>query len=215
VRREWDAGQTESELKIAELERRISENDRNHQDEIVCLESKIQLLQSELADTSQVERLRVTQRERIELELRVKSMLQEIEEIRQESKLMLRAVKEGIRLEYEQEERTHKRQLVDLVSASKNVQAEKESLQAKCNILEEEVRITDRKKNELLEENNRLRKELDKNMSLLEENAHKHNMALSNAHMNLMKQKNESDHQIQDLCNKITSLKRYSCKFLT
>ncbi|KAJ3333070.1 hypothetical protein HDU91_002986, partial [Kappamyces sp. JEL0680] len=96
VRREWDAAQTENEIKIAELERTKSDLGRVHQDEIQNLETKLQLLQQQVDETSQVERLRATQREKTELELRLKSLLQELDEIR--------AVKENARLQYEQEE---------------------------------------------------------------------------------------------------------------
>ena len=55
---------------------------RVHQEEIIILETKIVSLQQAADDTSDVQRLRVCQREKTELELRVKSLLQELDEIR-------------------------------------------------------------------------------------------------------------------------------------
>ncbi len=49
---------------------------------MITLESKIVLLQQEADETSDIQRLRICQREKTELELRVKSLIQELDEIR-------------------------------------------------------------------------------------------------------------------------------------
>ena len=106
----------------------------------------------------------------------------------------------------EQEERNHKRQLADQISASKGFHSEKETLQSKCNILEDESRSMERRMGELVEENSRLKKELDKNCSLLEETTHSYNTDLSSNQMNLLKQKNEFQHELEEYKDKIASL---------
>jgi len=88
VRREWDGIQAESEMNASDHARKISELRRIHEDEIANLQSKIQMLQIAVDDSSQVERLRATQREKTELELRVKSLVQELDEIRFACKLI-------------------------------------------------------------------------------------------------------------------------------
>jgi chromosome segregation ATPase len=103
----------------------------------------------------------------------------------------------------EQDQRNHKRQLADQITASKGFHSEKETLQSKCNILEDESRLMERRIGELLEENSSLKKELDKNSSLLEENVHKYNTDLSNNQMNLLKQKNEFQHEVSEYQDKI------------
>jgi predicted nucleic acid-binding Zn-ribbon protein len=105
--------------------------------------------------TSDLERLRSCQREKTELELRATALLGELEE--------LRAEKEKLRLDIEQEERTHKRQLADQIAESKLYHSEKESLKSK----------SVRKQDELQQENTKLKRELDRTVSRLEENGHK------------------------------------------
>jgi hypothetical protein len=115
--------------------------------------------------TSDLERLRSCQREKTELELRATALLGELEE--------LRAEKEKLRLDIEQEERTHKRQLADQIAESKLYHSEKESLKSKSDSQEEDLRVSVRKQDELQQENTKLKRELDRTVSRLEENGHK------------------------------------------
>lgn len=145
-----------------------------------------------------MERLRATQREKTELELRVRSLLQELDQ--------LRAEKEDLRLLSEQEERNHKRQLAEYIAASKGFHSEKESLQARCNAMEEEMRLLLRKQDDTKEDCNRLRKELDKNLNIIEENAHRYNMETSELKMQLIKEKTDHQNIVQEYKLKMTSL---------
>jgi hypothetical protein len=115
--------------------------------------------------TSDLERLRSCQREKTELELRATALLGELEE--------LRAEKEKLRLDIEQEERTHKRQLADQIAESKLYHSEKQSLKSKSDSQEEDLRVSVRKQDELQQENTKLKRELDRTVSRLEENGHK------------------------------------------
>lgn len=198
VKRESDTLQTESELKLNEKTRALEDLKRFHQEEILNFESKILILQQAADETSDIQRLRTCQREKTELELRVKSLLDELDEIRCE--------KENLRLSFEQEERNHKRQLADHLSISKTYHSEKESLKSKCYALEEESRLNLNKKAETQEENNRLRKELDKTIGMMEDMAHKLNVEISNSQMTILKQKSDYERQIEILNSKINSL---------
>lgn len=71
--------------------------------------------------------------------------------------------------------------------------------------MQEELRQSLKSKSEIVEENNRLKKELDKTISMMEETAHKYSMEQSNSQMTLMKQKTESERVEQDLKNKISA----------
>jgi hypothetical protein len=82
VKREWDNLQTESELKLNEKSRALEDQKRFHQEEILAFESKILLLQQVADETGDLQRLRTCQREKTELELRVKALLDELDEIR-------------------------------------------------------------------------------------------------------------------------------------
>ncbi|KAI8895926.1 hypothetical protein BC833DRAFT_131093 [Globomyces pollinis-pini] len=132
VRREMEATIIDSDSKVNELNRTMEIDQRHHQEELSNLKAQIVLLQQTAGtdnvvlwkdETSDIERLRITQREKQELELRVKSLLNELDQVRGE--------KEDLRILFEQEERNHKRQLADYISTSKSLHSEKDSLQSK------------------------------------------------------------------------------------
>lgn len=85
----------------------------------------------------------------------------------------LRAEKEKLRLDFEQDERTHRRQLGDQIAETKLFHSEKESLKSKSDAQEEELRMSQRKQDESQQEKTKLKRELDKTISRLEESGHK------------------------------------------
>jgi chromosome segregation ATPase len=185
-------------MKTMELERSKDELQRQYELEISNLSNKITILQNNAEDTSELQRLRVIQREKNDLELKVRSLLQELDDIR--------AAKEELRIQSEKDERLFKRQLADQISVGKSFQSEKDSLQSKCNVLEDEMRVIQRQKEDLVQELNRLRKELDKVVNRLEENAHQYTVSISDLKINYLKDKNEASIQIEELNNKINHL---------
>lgn len=96
--------------------------------------------------------------------------------------------------------------MADHLSISKTFHSEKDSLQSRCHSLEEESRQTLNKKVELQEENNRLKKELDKTIGMMQELSHKLNVEISNSQMQVLKQKSDYERQIDDLNHKINAL---------
>ncbi|KAJ3258564.1 Centrosomal protein of 83 kDa [Boothiomyces macroporosus] len=198
IKREYESNQNECELKLSNMQRTMREQEQAHETAIANMKSKIAMLQDDSEDTINLERLRTTQREKTELELRVKSLLQELDQ--------LRAEKEDLRLLSEQEERNHKRQLAEYIAASKGFHSEKESLQARCNAMEEEMRLLLRKQDDTKEDCNRLRKELDKNLNIIEENAHRYNMETSELKMQLIKEKTDHQNIVQEHKLKMTGL---------
>jgi chromosome segregation ATPase len=198
VKREWDGSRNEYELKAAENDRKMKQKNQEHQIEISNLESKIATLQANMQDISELERLRITQREKTELEIKVKELLSELEE--------LRAEKEDLRLQSEKDQRTFKRQLADHITEAKTFQSEKQSLQSRLVQFEEEFRLTTRRKDELVEENHKLSKELDKVTTKLEERTHQFTMDLSDAKLVLMKEKKEHENQLEQWSSKVSQL---------
>jgi hypothetical protein len=87
TRREWDAAQVENQMKISKLDLDSSEIKRGYEDDISRLQKHIQDLKYSVDDTTQIERLRHVQREKTELEIRVKSMIDEIDQVRYYSNL--------------------------------------------------------------------------------------------------------------------------------
>jgi chromosome segregation ATPase len=211
IKKEWESAMLEQEMKSADMERQKSDLRRLHEEEVDQLRSKIQILEETVQDTSELERLRSVQREKTELELRVKAQLQELDEIRYSCMKFVtsfRAEKENLKLLAEQEERNHKRQLADMLAASKSYHSEKETLQSKCYSLENELRQAHNQKAESFEEAIRYKKELDKTISLMEEANHRYNLQVSNSQLELMKQKTELETKIEDLQTKIHLLQK-------
>lgn len=73
-------------------------------------------------DSTEISQLRSYQRENGELSLKVNHILQELDETN--------AVKESIKLDYEQRERVNQRRFVEQTSIIKSLQVEKDSLRA-------------------------------------------------------------------------------------
>ena len=82
TRREWDASQVENQMKISELDLATSEMKRGYEDDILRLHKQIQDLKQSVDDTTQIQRLQQVQREKTELEIRVKSIIDEINQVR-------------------------------------------------------------------------------------------------------------------------------------
>ncbi|KAI8911610.1 hypothetical protein EDD86DRAFT_120885 [Gorgonomyces haynaldii] len=164
TRREVECTKTEQEHAISERDRQIQALKQAHEEELATFENKIQTMQQNMDQTSDLERLRICQREKTELELRLSAILSELDQVRAE--------KEKQRLDFEMQERTHKRQLADQLSAAQLLHSERDALKSKCDSLEEQSRVVQRKADEYSLENTRLKRELDKTISKMEETQH-------------------------------------------
>jgi predicted nucleic acid-binding Zn-ribbon protein len=111
------------EHETSRLNRVITELKCIHTEEISTWQNQISTLQSSLDDVSQTERLRHLQREKADIELRANSLLSEIEE--------LRALQEKQYIDFEQKERSFKRQLTDQIAEAQIQFSEKEALRSK------------------------------------------------------------------------------------
>lgn len=72
---------------------------------------------------SDTERVRNYQRENTELQIKVASLISELEEVR--------SAKESLSVEYEQQERLHNRNILEEIANGKQLQADNNSLRAK------------------------------------------------------------------------------------
>ena len=199
TRREWDISENEYHAKTAELERNLAEKERIHDMEIGTLTNKITMLQSIAEDVSEIERLRQTQREKVELEQRVKSLDEELRQLRTE--------KEDLKVLLEGQERLHKRQLQDHIVAAKGFQSERERLQSRIQIMEEDNRILHRKKDDLVEENTRHKKEREALSYKIEENAHRFRIEQNELKSSMIKEQNGIKNQCEDYKNKLEQSK--------
>ncbi|KAJ1339751.1 hypothetical protein BSLG_005657 [Batrachochytrium salamandrivorans] len=135
-------------------------------EEVKQWEARFLTLQQSLDAESDTERLRIVQREKVELELKTTMLLSELDEVSNilvmDSRVQILQIaniytnviqcnlnklgeKEQLRLEYEQNLRSHKRQLAEQLGEAKVLQTEKDSLQANVASLEQDVNISDMK----------------------------------------------------------------------
>ena len=199
TRREWDISENEYHAKTAELERNLAEKERIHDMEIGTLNNKITMLQAIAEDVSEIERLRQTQREKVELEQRVKSLDEELRQMRTE--------KEDLKVLFEGQERVHKRQLQDHIVAAKGFQSERERLQSRIQIMEEDNRILHRKKDDLVEENTRHKKEREALSYKIEDKAHRFRIEQNELKSSMIKEQNGIKNQCEDYKNKLEQSK--------
>eukprot|EP00842_Homolaphlyctis_polyrhiza_P006863 jgi/Hompol1/766/HPOL_001366-RA len=201
-KREVESLRLDNDQRAAAFDRSTKDLKREQAEQIKQWEARLVILQQSMDAESDTERLRVCQREKKELELRVSSLLSELDE--------LRAVKEQLKVDYEQMERVHKRQLAEHLSEAKNLASERDSLVCRLSSLETELKATLNRQDDLLTENKAITKELDKTKSRLEESAHEFNVAVSDMKVAALKERNDSQNQINVLQERISELKAAS-----
>ncbi|KAJ3036012.1 hypothetical protein HDV00_003147 [Rhizophlyctis rosea] len=199
LRRDHELVKADYERVCTESETVQEELKHAHQEEIKAYESKLNAVRESLENMSDITRLHAAQRENLELQTKLKNLLSELEEIRAE--------KENLRIEYEQQERNSRRKLTDEVAHAKMIAAEKEGLQAKLSSLENHMVVYLRQQDQLTEENARLAKELDKTRNTLEETIHKFNVESSDLKMTAVKERNEAQNALNDVKQKLNEVK--------
>lgn len=214
-RRETESIKAEEEQKNMDLKRAMQDLKRAHDEENQQWHLKLADLQLtmgksdlKLDQPSDNERLRICQREKTEMELRTNCLLAEVDD--------LRAEKEKLRLDYEIDDRTQKRQLHDQLSDAMLYRSERDALKTKCESIEEELRVSNRIQDEYQTENVKLKREIDKNLSKLEENNHaylytifKHRQDLADSKIANVKEKNDWQMQAGEYKQEIASLTTY------
>ncbi|KAI9105822.1 hypothetical protein DFS34DRAFT_30514 [Phlyctochytrium arcticum] len=194
LRRDHEVAKADIDRERATMEAKAREMEAVYQEETAALEARTLELRQCLDTSTDIKRHREIQRELADLQIKMQTMQPEIDE--------LRAEREKLRVDIEQQARVHQRKLMDEVSHSKLLQAEKESLLSRITSLETEDTQNLRKLDQMSEQNTILTKELDKTKSRLEEATHKFNTAMSDQKLEGLKYKNEYENIISDLKDK-------------
>ncbi|KAJ1342609.1 hypothetical protein BSLG_002707 [Batrachochytrium salamandrivorans] len=222
TKRDVEALFLEKEQMKIHFDRDVKDIQSSKIQEIKIWEMRFLTIQQSIDIESDTERLRVVQREKLEIELKTTLLLSELDEVRQvhfffalKSVILwvffsfkyAGAEKEKNKLDYEQSCRSHTRQLAEHLGEANALKTEKDSLQAKVVSLEQEVSMSLRRQDELGSECISLKKELEKANSRLEESAHQFNLDVSDMKMAALKGRTEHESHVCELKDKILELK--------
>ncbi|KAJ3166718.1 Centrosomal protein of 83 kDa [Geranomyces variabilis] len=198
LRRDHEIAKADIDRERAQITAKLTETEAVYQDEMSALETRMAELRTCLDTSNDPKRLRELQRDNTDLQLRVSSMLPELEE--------LRAEREKLHLDMEQASRLHVRKLADEVAHSKALQAEKDGLAVKLATAASESAETLRSLDHATEQVADLTKELDRTRSKLDEAAHLYKTQTSDAKLAHLKSQTQLQNKIGELKEKITGL---------
>ncbi|KAK6994788.1 centrosomal protein of 83 kDa-like isoform X1 [Biomphalaria glabrata] len=149
---------------------------------------------------SDLQKVRVLQRDNAQLNLQVKELLNELEEVR--------ALKEKLSLESDNIMRTHTKQVSEQISTIRSLESERESLKRQIESIHHELTA-------VITDQNKLRGELHevetKNTILknhAEETIHRSKVDLSNLKMDMLKQRGELEKERDRLRNELEDMKQ-------
>jgi len=195
LRRDYELLKILYEKKESEHNNILSESRQVFEGQLNILESKILYLQNNLASLTDNETLRILKRENADLSLRLESLTNELESMRE--------LAETQQIENEQRERVLQRQITEVLTQSKTIESEKLSLKNKVKTLEQENKNLRERNEELSKENNEIQKEISLKKTKLEETIHQFNIEISNLRLSTIKQKNQSESEKKELNDKI------------
>ncbi|KAJ3158432.1 Centrosomal protein of 83 kDa [Geranomyces michiganensis] len=198
LRRDHELAKADIDRERAQIAARLSETEAVYRDELAALEARMAELRTCLDTNNDPKRLRELQRDNIDLQLRVSSMLPELDE--------LRAEREKLHLDFEQAARLHTRKLADEVAHSKTLQAEKDGLAVKLATAAAETAETLRSLDHATEQIADLTKELDRTRSKLDEASHLYKTQTSDAKLAHLKSQTQLQNKINELKEKATTM---------
>lgn len=150
-------------------------------------------------DSGDVYKVRMLQKENTQLNLRVKSLLTELEE--------LRDLKETANLQTDQASRLQARQLSELTLQCRSLEAEKETSKLQLDRIQKEINISIKEQDTLSTDLHRLEKENLQLKSQIEEISHNGKMELNNTKLTLMKDRGELEQERDSLRMELNMLK--------
>lgn len=150
-------------------------------------------------DSGDVYKVRILQKENTQLNLRVKSLLTELEE--------LRDLKETANLQTDQASRLQARQLSELTLQCRSLEAEKETSKLQLDRIQKEINISIKEQDTLSTDLHRLEKENLQLKSQIEEISHNGKMELNNTKLTLMKDRGELEQERDSLRMELNMLK--------
>lgn len=150
-------------------------------------------------DSGDVYKVRMLQKENTQLNLRVKSLLTELEE--------LRDLKETANLQTDQASRLQARQLSELTLQCRSLEAEKETSKLQLDRIQKEINNSIKEQDTLSTDLHRLEKENLQLKSQIEEISHNGKMELNNTKLTLMKDRGELEQERDSLRMELNMLK--------
>ncbi|KAI8919406.1 hypothetical protein DFJ77DRAFT_508284 [Powellomyces hirtus] len=198
LRRDYELAKTDIDRERSQTNAKLREMELSYQEELNALENRMLELRQCLETSTDPKRLRELQRDNADLQLRVSSMLPELEE--------LRAEKEKLHIDNEQLSRLSKRRLLDEISHSKSLQAEKDALAVKLATIEAESAQTLRSLDQATENNVDLTKELDRARSRLDEVSHQFKVETNDTKLVTLKRQTQYENTIGELKEKVNVL---------
>ncbi|TPX57525.1 hypothetical protein PhCBS80983_g03781 [Powellomyces hirtus] len=198
LRRDYELAKTDIDRERSQTNAKLREMELSYQEELNALENRMLELRQCLETSTDPQRLRELQRDNADLQLRVSSMLPELEE--------LRAEKEKLHIDNEQLSRLSKRRLLDEISHSKSLQAEKDALAVKLATIEAESAQTLRSLDQATENNVDLTKELDRARSRLDEVSHQFKVETNDTKLVTLKRQTQYENTIGELKEKVNVL---------
>jgi hypothetical protein len=165
------------------------------------MESKLVSLQTSLDAVSDTEKLRSQSRENNELQLKVVDLLNELSEVRE--------AKETLRVEFEQQDRIHKRQLLDEVANGKQMCADRDGYKTRVGCLEAELKDMACRNERLVDEAHQESKEFVNVRNRLEETVNGYAIETSDMKKAFLKEKAEMSNAVDDTRKKNHELKRF------
>lgn len=165
------------------------------------MEAKLVSLQTSLDAVSDTEKLRSLSRENNEFQLKVMDLINELSEVR--------AGKETLKVEFEQQERVHKRRLLDEVANGKQMCADRDAHRTRIGCLEAEIKDLTNRNERLVEESHIERKEFVNIRNRLEETVNGYGIETSDLKKAFLKEKSDLINSADDMKKRIHELKRY------
>jgi hypothetical protein len=184
-----------------EAEAKIKDIQGSHQDDISHMESKLVSLQTSLDAVSDTEKLRSQSRENNELQLKVVDLLNELSEVRE--------AKETIKVDYEHQERIHKRQLLDEKANGKQMCADRDGYKTRIGCLEAEIKDLASRNERLVEQSQEESKESINVRNRLEETVNGYAIETSDLKKAFLIEKAEMSNAVDDTKKKNHELKRF------
>ncbi|KAJ3416520.1 hypothetical protein HDV05_001257 [Chytridiales sp. JEL 0842] len=198
LRREYEVFKSTA-TKAQETQAAVSnEMVQSHMDEISNFESQIKSMQASIDALSDTERVRQLTREKNELQIKVHSLTEEVQDAR--------AKIEELTISNDQKERLSQRRLVDETTISKTLRVELDSAQQRLRHAQEEVRNYSKLNEELSEENAEIRKELLKTQTRLSDAMHQSSVQMNEMKVALVQQERNSELIINEAKKKLLEL---------
>ncbi|KAJ3215208.1 Centrosomal protein of 83 kDa [Dinochytrium kinnereticum] len=185
LRKQHELLKAESNHKLAEDNSARRHREQQLEEEIEVYQKKLNSLEGQIDLKVDMDKLRQLQRENTEYQLRLKSLTQEIEELREK--------KESISLESEQRERLLSRRLTEEIAQSKSLSIDNETLKTKLQASLEENRKLIKNSEETANEIGVLKKKITHLQNLNEEQSHRLSLEISEAKKSAVQKQRASD----------------------